>query len=251
MIISSFPQLIIKCVKLIAVKTNLFILTGESIFNLVWLIFLHSVILSHVYGFKGWEHVTQPFRVGICLFHLASTRRKLMFNQNRGMAFVINIRRYEKHVLVPLNISMSLFILHLHIIILFICNTFSIAFSLLFHPVVALELNHYIQNEMEIRCGHDMRWTCRISTYRWAISRAFRNAHTQADRLTHLSTEDRCFPQLCKLRSSLEGFGAMGCGECLELFLYTHIRICPYMETETQSGDTSAGHNISVIKNKK
>ncbi len=165
----------------------------------------------------------QPVHVGIC-HHLASIRLKLMFSQNRGH----QLHKIWETRSCPFYIfDEPIYFASLYIIMVY-----------LFHPAVVLEMNSSLQAEIGNRWGRDMRWTCRISPYCWVISKGFRNARTQADRLTHLSTEDGRFPQICALKSSPEGFGAMGCGECLELFLHTHIHICPNMGTETHQLDT-------------
>lgn len=91
----------------------------------------------------------------------------------------------------------------------------------LFHPAVVLEMNSSLQAEIGNRWGHDTRWTCRISPYWWVISKGFRNARTQADRLTHLSTEDGRFPQLCTLKSFRRDLERWAVENALNYF-YTH-----------------------------
>lgn len=101
-------------------------------------------------------------------------------------------------------------------------------------------MNYYIQAEIGIRWGHDMRWTWRSEYIRELLAGV---SGTQADRLTHLSTEDRHFPHLCKLKSSREGFGVNG--ECLELFLYTRTFTSALIWEPRHT--ISAGNNISLI----
>lgn len=124
-----------------------------------------------------------------------------------------------KHVLVPFNFDEPIYFVSLYVITWFVSFYLlhlALFFPLLFHPVVALEINYYIQAEILIRWGYDMRWTWR-SEYIRELSAGV--SGTQADRLTHLSTEDRRFPHLCKLKSSREGFERM---ENALNYFYTH-----------------------------
>ncbi len=148
----------------------------------------------------------QPVHVGIC-HHLASIRLKLMFSQNRGH----QLHKIWETRSCPFYIfDEPIYFASLYIIMVY-----------LFHPAVVLEMNSSLQAEIGNRWGRDMRWTCRISPYCWVISKGFRNARTQADRLTHLSTEDGRFPQICALKALRRDLEQWAVENALNYF-YTH-----------------------------
>lgn len=80
-----------------------------------------------------------------------------------------------------------------------------------------------------------MQKTCRRGVPIHDLLTRVKGAFAHNQLLTHISAVDRRFASLCKLKSTLEGFRAMGCEECLELFLSPHSHQAFYGNTTQQA----------------